>query len=300
MPQKALSKLIVSLFGLFVLLSVQGLSQQRSKFAASNTAADTLSFVKSASVHRPADQARTSTDTLRMMKNNAFTIGEFLKFDVNYGFVTAGEAVMTISDTTVIGSRKCYRVDFKVDSKPVFNWVYKVVDRYSTFVDAAGLFPWRFEQHIREGGFTRDFTADFDQINHIARTSEKNYPIPPYVHDIMSAFYFARTIDFSGFHPGQRIHLQNFYKDSTYGLDVCFRGRQQVEVPAGKFNCIVVEPLAREGGLFKSDGRVFVWLTDDERKLPVKVNTQIIIGSINSELTEIRGINGPITAKVNE
>jgi hypothetical protein len=243
---------------------------------------------------------KVAVDTLRKVPNAAFSMGEYLRFDVNYGFINAGEAVMKISDTIYHNGRRCHKIEFSVDSKPFFNWIYKVQDRYSTILDAEGLFPWRFEQHIREGGYSRDFTAEFDQINHVARTSEGQYPIPPYVHDILSAFYFARTIDYTNFRPGQKIHLQNFYKDSTYELDVKFKGRQTIEVNAGKFNCVIVEPLAREGGLFKSDGKVYVWLTDDERKIPIKVSTQIVIGSIDSELIECRGISGPIHARVKE
>ena len=248
---------------------------------------------------RPETSVVAAIDTLRKIKNGAFAAGEYLQFDVKYGFVDAGDAVMKITDTTYNG-RKCHKIEFLVDSKPFFNWIYKVEDRYKTIVDAEGLFPWRFEQHIREGGYTRDFVADFDQLNHIAKTSEGQHPVPPYVHDIMSAFYFARTIDYTGFKPGQKVHLQNFYKDSTYELDVKFKGRQMIEVDAGKFNCIVIEPLAREGGLFKSDGKVYIWLTDDERKIPVKVSTKIVIGSIDSDLVEFHGINGPISAKVKE
>src|SRR5256886_8163514 len=50
--------------------------------------------------------------------------------------------------------------------------------------------------------------------------SEGTHPLPPYVQDMLSAFYFSRTVDYSGMKPGQKIHLQNFYKDSTYELDV--------------------------------------------------------------------------------
>ena len=242
----------------------------------------------------------TRVDTLRKYPNTAFSGGEYLKFDVNYEFITVGEAVMKISDTVYHNGRKCLKVDFSVDSKSFFDLVYKVRDRYQTYIDVEGFFPWRFEQHIREGGYTRDFTAEFDQINHIAKTSEGQYKIPPYVHDIMSAFYFARTVDYSNFKPGQKIHLQNFYKDSTYELDVRFKGRQEIEVEAGKFKCIVVEPLAKEGGLFKSEGRVYVWLTDDERKIPVRVSSKVAIGSIDSELVGYSGINGPVNAKINK
>ena len=239
-----------------------------------------------------------SADTLRRLQNLAFSGGEFLRFDVNYGFFTAGEAIMRITDTLYGHNRKCFKIDFSVNTKPFFDLVYKVRDRYRTIVDVEGLFPWRFEQHIREGGYARDFTADFDQVRHVARTSEGEHRIPAYVHDIMSAFYFSRTIDYANYTPGQKIHLQNFYKDSTYELDVKFKGRQEIEVDAGTFKCIVVEPLAREGGLFKSEGRVYVWLTDDDRKMPVKVSSKIAIGSIDSDLIEYRGLNGPVSARI--
>ncbi len=276
---------------------------QSSALAQSNAkkvVADTMNRHSALASSGPDTVLITRTDTLRKYPNQAFSGGEYLRFDVNYEFITVGEAVMRISDTVYNNNRKCMDVNFSVDSKSFFDLVYKVRDRYRTFIDTEGLFPWKFEQHIREGGYKRDFIAEFDQINHIAKTSEGIHKVPPYVHDIMSAFYFARTIDYTNFKPGQKIHLQNFYKDSTYELDVKFRGRQEIEVEAGTFKCIVIEPLAREGGLFKSEGRVHVWLTDDERKIPVRVSSKIAIGSIDSELIEYRGINGPINAKIKD
>ena len=239
----------------------------------------------------------SSNDTLRRINNKAFTSGEYLKFDVNYGFVTAGEAVLKVSDT-LYHNRKCYLVEFILNSKPFFDVFYKVRDRYYTFIDAEGMFPWRFEQHVREGGYSRDFVEEFDQINHIVAAGDKKFNIPPYVQDMMSAFYFTRTFDFSGFKPGQKMHLQNFYKDSTYELDVKFKGTQKGDVDAGKFNCIIVEPLAKEGGLFKSEGRVYVWMTDDERRMPVMVTAKIAIGSVDAELVEYHGVAGPVNAKI--
>jgi len=236
-------------------------------------------------------------DTLRRIENKAFGAGEYLRFEVSALGVSAGEAVLTVTDTVCRG-RKSFKVKFTLNSKPFFNIFYRVEDWYGTVIDALGIFPWKFEQHIREGGFARDFTADFDQVNHVATTSEGKHPLPPYVQDMLSAFYFSRTVDYGGLKPGQKIHLQNFYKDSTYELDVKFRGRQTVEVEAGTFRCLVIEPLAREGGLFKSDGKLFVWITDDDRRMPVRVSTKIAIGSVDSELVEYRGINGPIDAIV--
>jgi len=61
---------------------------------------------------------------------------------------------------------------------------------------------------------------------------------------------------------------------------------------------VLVEPMIMEGGLFKSEGRIIIWMTNDDRKIPVKVSTKVVVGSIDAELREYSGINGPIHAKV--
>jgi len=235
----------------------------------------------------------------RKIDNKAFKVGEKLTFDVKYGFVTAGIATMAIPRMRRIVGRNVYEITFDVNSVPSFDWIYKVRDHYETFVDEEGIFPWRFEQHIREGSFSRDFSAFFDQRNGRAKTSGGDYKIPPYVNDIVSAFYYARTLDFSHLKVGDFIHLENFYKDTVYNLDVKYLGKDQASVPAGTFNCIVVEPIIVKGGLFKSEGSIFIWLSDDKLKIPIKVKTKVVIGSIDAVLTHYQGLAGPITSKVN-
>ncbi|MFH0990509.1 MAG: DUF3108 domain-containing protein [bacterium] len=235
---------------------------------------------------------------LRSIKQHAFTTGEKLTFDVGYGFIIAGEAIMQVPRIDTIDGRKSFQVLFTVNSTSTFSWIFKVEDRYETMLDVDGLFPWRFNQKIREGKYRRDFSAKFDQRKHVAYANDKIYPIPPYVQDVVSAFYFIRTLDYSKSKPGEKVFLYNFYKDTTHTLAVKFLGRQRIEVDAGTFDCVIVEPLIKEGGLFKSEGRVLIWLTNDERKIPVKVSTKVVIGSIDAELREYSGIAGPITAKV--
>jgi len=251
----------------------------------------------------PADTTAVP-DTVRpalefeIIGQKAFGVGERLVFDVGYSFITAGEAVMTIPRIDTVEGRPCYQILFTVNSTPSFSWIFKVEDRYETMVDVDALFPWRFSQKIREGKYSRDFEASLDQRRHIARVEDKEYPIPPKVHDIVSAFYFARTLDYSTMRPGQKTLLPNFYRDTTYVLAIKFLGYQRIDVDAGKFDCVLVEPLITEGGLFKAEGRIIIWMTNDERKIPVKVSTQVAIGSIDSELREYSGVIGEIRAKV--
>lgn len=234
---------------------------------------------------------------LRKIENKAFTAGEWLRFNISYGFIHAGTATLSIPEYRTMNNRKCYYIKAEAFSAAAFSWVFKVEDKYETYIDVDGIFPWRFEQHIREGKFKADNIASFDQYKRITYTKDSSYPVPAFVHDILSAFYFVRTQNFTGFKPGQIINLQNFFKDKVYPLDVKFLGRQEIEVGAGKFQCVIVEPLVREGGLFKHKGRLLIWLSDDDRKIPVKMTSEIVVGSISVELDAYSGLNGPLNSK---
>jgi hypothetical protein len=236
-------------------------------------------------------------DEFRKIENNAFREGEKLTFDVKYGFVTAGIASFEIPAVKKISGRNAYHVTFEVNTVSTFDNFFKVRDRYETYIDVDGIFPWRFEQHIREGNYSRDFSAFFDQRKGKAKTSGGEYEIPKYVNDIVSAFFYARTLDYSGLKVGDRIPLKNFYKDKVYDLDVVYHGKETIEVEAGKFECIIVEPLVQEGGLFKNEGSIMIWLTNDEAKIPVRVKTKVVVGSINSDLTGYSGVYGKLTSK---
>jgi hypothetical protein len=233
----------------------------------------------------------------RKVENKAFTLGEKLSFNINYGFITAGIAEYNIPKIIKLAGRDVYQITFGVNTVSTFDALYKVRDRYETYLDVEGLFPWRFEQHIREGGYSRDFSAFFDQRKGKAKTSEGSYDIPKYVNDIVSAFYLARTFDYSKLKYGDKVHLENFYKDKTYALEVVYRGKETISVKAGTFDCLILEPEILEGGLFKNTGNVVIWLTNDEQHVPVKVKSKIIIGSIDAELTAFSGVTGELKSK---
>ncbi len=237
-------------------------------------------------------------DNFRKIENKAFKEGEKLTFDVKYGFVTAGIATMHVQKIKRISGRNAYLISFDVNTVPSFDWVYKVRDHYETYLDVEGLFPWRFEQHIREGSFSRDFSAYFDHRKKKAKTSKGEFDIPVYVNDILSAFYIARTFDYTDMKENDLIPMKNFYKDKVYDLNIKYLGKDRITVDAGTFDCIVVEPLVQEGGLFKSDGSIVIWLTDDNLRVPVKVKTKVVVGSIDAELTKYEKLAGKLTSKI--
>jgi hypothetical protein len=255
-----------------------------------------LSFL---SLFAASSQQTKSKDPSRVIPNAAFDVGERLVFDINYGFVTAGHAVMVIPGYKYVGGKKSYEINTYAVSTDEFDNVFKVRDKYSSFVDVDGIYPHRFEQHVREGHYSKDYQAFFDNDELTAEVDDgTKYKIPQYVHDILSAFYYVRTLDLTQYHKGDKVTLQNFYDGKVHPLDVMILGRQTIEVDAGKFDCIVIEPLVVEGGLFKNEGSIRVWLTNDANKMPVKVSTKVVVGAIDVSLTKFSGLKNPVTSQI--
>ncbi|MCL5020729.1 MAG: DUF3108 domain-containing protein [Bacteroidetes bacterium] len=233
----------------------------------------------------------------RTIPNNAFTVGEKLDYTIYYGPIAAGSATISVPSYQYYGSRKCYKIEFSMRSASFFDIFFKVRDYYSSLVDVQGLFPWKFEQHVREGGYKRDFVAEFNQVAHTAMTSDGGpYQIKRYTQDAVSAFFYARTLDYDTLKVGDEVHFSNFYNDKDYPLNVKYLGEQNVTTKAGKFHCQVIEPVIVKGGLFRNTGKITVWVSDDSLRVPVKVSTQVIIGSVDADLVHYSGLAGPLTS----
>ena len=236
----------------------------------------------------------------RSLTNDAFTFGERLDYKVGYSMITAGKGYLQVSPMPVEKSgRKCMDIRFRAYSLESLRWIYQVDDAYRTVLDEDGLFPWVFQQKIREGKYKRDVTASFDHINKKAYEKGKTYSIPQYSLDIVAAFYYVRTLNLSKMKNGSKIYVNNYFKGKVNKLAVKIHKRETMEVEAGTFKTIKIEPLVVDGGLFKSEGNIYIWLTDDENKVPVKVSTKIMIGNVYAELTKYSGVKNSLTSKVN-
>lgn len=233
----------------------------------------------------PSSLIADSVTLFRRIENQAFQVGEHLVFDVAYGIINAGKATMSIPDTQTVSGRPCYHILTTAASNKFFSTFHKVRDRAETFIDIDGIFPWRFEKHIREGRYKADRSATFDQRNNLAIYRNDTTIVVPYVQGVLSSFYYIRTVPLE---VGAAFDIDNFGDGKLYPLRILVHKRERVKVPAGTFDCIVVEPVLRSEGIFKSTGKITIWLTDDERRIPVLMKTKVLIGSIDAKLKSYR------------
>jgi hypothetical protein len=236
---------------------------------------------------------------LPTVKNDAFKVGEKLVYRIHYGFVDAGEAVLTLHNTDKkFNNREVFHVVGEGYTLGAFNWFFKVEDRYETFIDKQGVFPWFFIRRINEGGYKKAQDYAFYQDKGLLKTQKDSvHQISPGTQDMLSAFFYARTLDFSNAKPGDVFTIPTFVDDENYPLQIKFKGREVLKTRAGKFNTLKFVPVVQKGRIFKDENDMQVWITDDGNKIPLLAQGKILVGSIKATLVDYENLAAPI-AKV--
>ena len=215
-----------------------------------------------------------------------FRAGESLKFSVQYAGISAGSAYLEVPQVTDWNGNPAYTLVARAESNSFVSRFYKVRNRIESVWDKRGRFSRRYSENRREGGNRYKNQIQFDHERHEAHYQNgQTYPIPPQVQDALSSFYYTR---FQALPIGGSVVFDYHASRKSQPLEVRVLGRERVSTPAGKFNCVVIEPVLRAGGIFKNKGRLVVWLTDDERRIPVMMKSKVAIGSISVVLQEAR------------
>jgi len=244
----------------------------------------------------PIPAAVPGTFPLRTLPHNAFKPGEKLTYVLHYGFVNAGEATLELRETDLkIQGRTMLQAVGKGRSLGAFNTFYKVDDHYETYFDRDGVFPWIFIRRVSEGGY--EFSQDYAYMQHLHQVNtqkKQTHSVPAHVQDILSAFYYARTIDYSKAKPGDEFTIECFLDDELWPLKMRFIGRETIKLRNGKYRCLKFQPVVQEGRIFKTNDDLNVWVTDDPNHIPVLAQGKVLVGSIKMELSGYEGLVHPV------
>lgn len=221
----------------------------------------------------------------RPVTNWAFGVGESLTYSIGWEKINAGTGAMFIGAPVDTFGRLCYPIVSTVKSNGFVSTFFKVDDRVETFMDVRELYPLHFEKRLHEGRYRSNRRIRFDPEAGMGYTPKDTFPVPRYVLDDLSLLYHVRTMELV---PGQDIELDIYSGKKLYRLIVRIIKKERIKVKAGVFNTVVVEPLLQAAGLFKHEGKVTVWLTDDRLHLPVLMKSKVVVGSIIAELEDYR------------
>lgn len=222
-----------------------------------------------------------------------FGPGENLQFAVTYGPIRAGTATLEVRPMRRYKDRLCYHFVSQARSAPVFDGVYKVRDRIDALVDGQDFFTWQYRKMQREGGYNADYEILYAPQEGKARYADgRTFEIPANALDALSAFYFARL---QPLRQDSVFYIPHHSDKRSFYLRVDVVRREEIEVPAGRFDCWVLDPSVKDAGPFKHQGRLTVWVTADERRLPVLLKSSVGVGSVAVALEKMT-MGGTLTA----
>jgi len=257
----------------------------------------TLGFVLFAKSAPEQDQIVLAEKEFVKVKNGAFRPGEKLTYRLSYGAFDAGEAVLTVEETTkMVQGRKLWKMRGIGKTISAFEWFYKVNDRYESYMDAEGMFPWLFIRRVDEGGYliNQDY-AFYQHKNQVDNGEGKKFTIPDLCQDMISAFYYARTLDFSKAKKGDIFTVNIFLDDELYPTKIKYLGKEEVKIRKGKYRCHKFAPIVQEGRVFNSEEDLTVWITDDGNKIPILAKANLKVGSLKMHLVGWEGLSNPMS-----
>jgi hypothetical protein len=219
----------------------------------------------------------------------AFRIPEKFVYDLTWTGIKAGTASLEL---------KNYGDKLKIVSTArSAQWVsvfYTVDDRVESTLSkipspAVIGQPVNYRLRLREGRHRRDKEVIFDhekskaQYIDYLKNERKDYDVPGSVFDPISAFYYLRSLNLV---VGQPVYVTVFDSKKVWSIEVRVLRKERISLPTGTFNTVVVKPLMKSEGIFYRKGEIFIWLTDDAKRIPVKMQTKVAVGSITATLTQ--------------
>jgi hypothetical protein len=225
-------------------------------------------------------------------KTAPFAPGERLTFALKWSDVPAGRAVMEVLPMETLDGKPAYHFRLSAQSNSFVDVFYKVRDRIESFAAVDMSRALHFFQKKHEGSSRNTITIKFDWLNATAQYSDEDRVKPPIVikpgtFDPLSIFYYSRT---------QELKENEILEHPVTDGKKCILGvarvirREKIEVPCGSFDTFLIEPEMKHiRGVFekKRGAKIWLWVSADAQRLPIKIVSEVIIGTFVGELVMV-------------
>ena len=227
-------------------------------------------------------------------QKRAYGDGEWFKFRIHYGIVTAGYATLQVNNATW-KDMEVYHIKGEGRTIGLSRFFFKVDDYYQSYVDKEKDIPYRFIRKIDEGDHTKDIQIDFNHKTNKALVFNKKHDTQEFVtfpkdaQDMVSAFYYLRNnLDTSSLAEGESIEMNMFFDKENYKFKLKFLGRETLKTNFGKVPCLVFRPYVQAGRVFKEKESLTIWVSDDNNKIPIRIEADLAVGSLKASLIEFK------------
>ena len=213
--------------------------------------------------------------------------GEVLHYSAGFRIFPAGQAVLSFTSDSLQGE-PVYLLTTSVRTNAFLDAFYEVRDEIKSWLNPEFLSLKKTIKKIREGNLHRDHEAVI-QGDSLAVWSTNSKILPGKVYDPVAFVYYLRTQDLQ---LGDSYSFHSYSRKKIRKVIVDITAKETIRVSAGTFNCLKVEPISPDGKpLLKNNGEMRVWLSDDNLKLPVKIEMKTNVGTMVMKLKDYKYIS---------
>ncbi len=223
-----------------------------------------------------------------------YDAGEKIIYNIKYGFIGGGRATIWTEDETIDGKQVKHVTCFG-ETVGVVDMIYKIRDKYESFIDPKTEMPVKAIRNIREGRYTYYDEIVYVRDSCIVHTLKKGTDtIPENALDIVSAFFHARSNTFNDdLGINDTIFYDTYFAGSSFPLRIKYIGIETLKSDFGMIECYVFAPVTEVGRSFETEDDMRLWISRDENRIPVRIKFDLKIGSIVCELSKVEGTKFP-------
>ncbi len=229
------------------------------------------------------------------------TSGEQLNYRIHYGFLNAGTATLTTLATNYQGKPHLY-VKGVGRTTGAVRAFFKVDDLYESFINIDTGLPSFYVRNVKEGGYTQHFETSFNHDNQTLILTDKETPANGSkviksvkgVQDMLSAFYYLRSLDQSELKVGTVKNLNVWIDDEMFPFQLRVVGTENIRTKFGNINCLKIIPLVKSGRVFKAKEGVTLWVSNDANHIPISIKAELAVGSLKADLDSFKNVKFPL------
>jgi len=228
-----------------------------------------------------------------------------LNYRVHYGIINAATIKMQVlsgnesfNRPEELKGRKAYHIVVEGKTLKAFDWAFKVRDRFDSWVDMESLAPLKYSKSVVENNYTDQDLVYYRHISQKLNGKKGDLEMPSYTQDIVSALYYARNIDFRNAQVGDTFPINVYLDNVIYNLNFKFAGIETIKTDIGKVKCYKLIPRLVVDRVFKGEEDMTVWISADENKIPIRVKSDIQVGSLKVDITGYSGLKNTFDSKV--
>lgn len=242
----------------------------------------------------------------------AFADGEKLVYSVSYrwGILDSevGSAEVVLSSEEDTDGTPLFHAVATGRTTRLFDLFFKVRERFESWFRAEGLRPVRFERDTYEGGYVArnsfEWIPGTDSIRadvYSSSAGQRQLVLAgrPSTYDLLSLFYYARTMDFGSMQTDVKYPISFAIDDEVYDLYFIIKGKERISIRgAGEFNTLLFAARLVAGEVFTGKEEMLIWVTDDRNRIPVRFESPIIVGTAYGAVKNMSGLKYPLDSKI--